>query len=512
MTARIRIVLISLFSFLLVSCGEPADEQTAPAEDVVIGDQTGGYNYFTIAEIRTAAKLRQRALAGSGAYELLEELTTAAPNRLPGSPDDAKAVAWAEAKFRELGFDKVWTEPVTLQGWARKSAIAHVTSHDNLEFNIVSLGKSASTPEGGVTGEVVHFATFEDLVAAETSEVEGKIVFISNKMERANNGSGYGPAVIARGRGHAEVAKKGGLALLIRSIGTDDSDYPHTGAMSFNADGIATAFEDRTGNDAWSIAYGEKTVGAGALSNQDADQLQAIFEAGEAVTMHVDIQNRNLGEITTYNIIGELTGSERPDEIVITGGHIDAWNLGTGAMDDGTGVAITTAAVKLIADLPERPARTIRVVAFAAEEVGLFGAFAYAKAHGGDDHVFGIESDFGLGKLRELIPAVGEDAVPVLREIWRLMGPMGVGWNPDVPGFPGPDLIPLVNQGLPGAALAGDGTYYFDHHHTATDTMALIEGEDLDYNVAAYAALLYLAAEYDGRFEAEAATENNQKN
>ncbi|MCH8322603.1 MAG: M28 family peptidase [Proteobacteria bacterium] len=509
MTARILIVL---FSFLVASCGEPADQQTRPAEDVVIGDQAGGYNYFTIAEIRTAAKLRQTALSGSGAYEILEELTTAAPSRLPGGPDDAKAVAWAEAKFRELGFDKVWTEPVTLQGWARKSAIAHVTSHDNLEFNITSLGKSASTPEGGVTAEVVHFATFEALVAAEASEVEGKIVFISNRMARANNGAGYRPAVIARARGHAEVAKKGGLALLIRSIGTDDSDNPHTGAMSFNADGIAAAFQDRTGNDAWSIAYGEKTVGAAALSNQDADALQAIFEAGDSVTMHVDIQNRDLGEITTYNIIGELTGSSRPDEIVITGGHIDAWDLGTGAMDDGMGVAITTAAVKLIADLPERPARTIRVIAFAAEEVGLHGGFAYAKAHGGEDHVFGIESDFGLGKLRELIPAVSEDAVPVLREIWRLMGPMGIGWNPDVPGFPGPDLIPLVQNGLPGAALAGDGTYYFDHHHTASDTIALIEAEDLDYNVAAYAALLYLAAEYDGRFEAEAATENNQEN
>jgi len=134
--------------------------------------------------------------------------------------------------------------------------------------------------------------------------------------------------------------------------------------------------------------------------------------------------------------------------------------------------------------------------------VGLVGGFAYAAAHEGEDHVFGIESDFGLGKLRELNPAVGADKVPVLREIWRLMGPMGVGWNPEVPGFAGPDLIPLMQKGLMGASLAGDGTFYFDHHHTATDTMDLIDAESLDYNVAAYAALLYLAAQYDGRFEA----------
>ncbi|MHA1544197.1 MAG: M20/M25/M40 family metallo-hydrolase, partial [Alphaproteobacteria bacterium] len=489
MTARILIVL---FSFFLVACEEGSEPRPS-------------YQFFSVEQIKVAADLRQRALMqGSGAYEILEELTIVAPSRLPGGPDDLKAVAWAEAKFRELGFDKVWTEPVTLQGWARKSTAAHVISHDGLAFNITSLGKSASTPKGGVVADVVHFATFEDLVAADASEVEGKIVFISNRMERANNGAGYGPAVIARAMGHSVVADKGGLALLIRSIGTDDTDNPHTGAMRFTVDdGITAAFEDRTGEDAWSIQYGVKSVGAAALSNQDADVLEAMFEAGDTVRMHVDIQNEELGEITTYNIIGELTGSSRPDEIVITGGHIDAWDLGTGAMDDGTGVAITAAAVKLIADLPERPARTIRIVAFAAEEVGLVGAFAYAAAHGDEDHVFGIESDFGLGKLREMNPAVGPEAVPVLREIWRLMGPMGIGWDPEVRGFPGPDLIPLMTAGLQGASLAGDGTNYFDHHHTATDTMELIDAEALDYNVAAYAALLYLVAEYDGRFEPE---------
>lgn len=486
MTARILIVL---FSFFLIAC-EP--EPRPP------------YQFFSVDQIRVAAQLRQRALTeGTNAYELLDELTRVAPSRLPGGPDDLKAVAWAEATFREMGFDKVWTEPVTMQGWARKSTAAHVISHDGLAFNMTSLGKSASTPEGGVVADVVHFATFEDLVAADASEVEGKIVFISNRMERANNGAGYGPAVIARGRGHTVAAEKGALALLIRSIGTDDSDNPHTGAMSFQNDGLSKAFDNMTGNEAWTVINGIKTVAAGALSNQDADVLQAMFEAGDSVRMHVDIQNEDLGEITTFNIIGELTGSTRPGEIVITGGHIDAWDLGTGAMDDGTGVAITTAAVKLIADLPERPARTIRVVAFAAEEVGLVGGFAYAAAHADEDHVFGIESDFGLGKIRELIPAVGEDKVPVLREIWRLMAVTNVGWNTDVPGFPGPDLIPLMQAGLQGAALAGDGTNYFDHHHTASDTMDLIDSDALDFNVAAYAALLYLVAEYDGRFEAE---------
>ncbi len=489
MTPKSAIILI--LSLFLISC----DQQ--PETD---WESKGGYDYFTLGDMRTAADLRRRALLGTNAYAILEDLVTTAPSRLPGGPDDAAAVAWAVAKMEELGFDRVWTEPVTFQGWARDFAVAKVTSHAPMEFNITSLGKSASTPEGGVTAEVVHFATYEDLAAADASGVEGKIVFISNRMERASDGSGYRPAVVARARGHAMVAKLGGLALIIRSIGTDDSDNPHTGAMSFTNEGIADVLG---GSEAWSVIGGEKTVAASALSNQDADQLQALFEAGEVIEMFVDIQNRDLGEITTYNVIGDIVGSERPDEIIITGGHLDAWDLGVGAIDDGTGVAITMAAVAMIGDLPEAPARTIRMVAFAAEEVGLHGAFAYAAAHADEmnNHIFGIESDFGVGKLLKLTPAVDDAAIPVLREIWRLMGPMGIEWNPDAQGFPGPDLIPMVRAGLVGASLNGDGTTYFDFHHTAADQLLEVSPESLNFNVAAYATLLYMTAQYEGRFD-----------
>ena len=492
MTAKTAIIII--LSLFLISC----DQQ--PETD---WESKGGYDYFTLGDMRTAADLRRRALEGTEAYAILEDLVTTAPSRLPGGPDDAAAVAWAVAKMEELGFDRVWTEPVTFQGWARDFAVAEVTSHAPMAFNITSLGKSASTPEGGVTAEVVHFATYADLAAADASEVEGKIVFISNRMERASDGSGYRPAVVARARGHAMVAKLGGLALIIRSIGTDDSDNPHTGAMTFSNDGVAEALKIPGEEDAWSIKDGEKTVAAGALSNQDADQLQALFEAGEVVEMLVDIQNLDLGEITTYNVIGDITGSERPDEIIITGGHLDAWDLGVGAVDDGTGVAITMAAVAMIGDLPEAPARTIRMVAFAAEEVGLHGGFAYAAAHADemDKHIFGIESEFGVGKLLKLTPAVDEAAIPVLREIWRLMGPMGIEWNPDAQGFPGPDLIPMLRAGLVGASLNGDGTYYFDFHHTAADQLEAVSPESLNFNVAAYAALLYMTSQYEGRFD-----------
>ena len=372
-----------------------------------------------------------------------------------------------------------------------------------VDLDITSLGRSVSTPVGGVTAQVIHFPTLDDLEASAESEVSGKIVFISNRMVRKKDGSGYGPANVARSRGHEVVARKGGLALLIRSIGTDNHDAPHTGVMSFGASGMSQPEQDLAYEEAVSAPYGEKTVAAGAISNVDSDVLEALFESTEAVTVALEISNNDLGEVTSYNIIGEIAGSERPEEVVITGGHIDAWDTGVGAMDDGMGVAITMNAASMIGGLARRPARTIRYVAFGAEELGLLGARAYAEEYAEVDHVFGIESDFGIGKVWQLSPAVAADAVPVLGEIATLLEPMGIAWDPDAQGFPGPDLRPLVDgEGLAGAALNGDGTFYFDLHHTAEDTLDKIKASDLGYNTAAYAALLYLVAEYDGRFDA----------
>ena len=461
------------------------------------------YEHFSAGQLATAAALRDAALDGNQAYEILEELVTIAPKRLAGSPGDAEARDWAVQKLEALGFDKVWVQEFQMHGWERVSADAVVSSHGDLKLDITALGKSVSAPDPGITADIVHYATYEDLQAADESDVRGKIVFISNRMERHKDGSGYGPANIARSEGHAETARKGGLALLIRSIGTDDHDAPHTGAMRFAASGATVDEEQRAYNDAWKAPYGTSTVAAAAISNADADVLQELVEGGEQITVSLNIRNNHPGEITSYNIIGEITGADRPDEIVITGGHIDAWDTGVGAMDDGMGVAITMNAVSLIAELPERPARTIRYVAFGAEELGLIGAYAYAREYGDQDHVFGTESDFGIGRVWRLRPAVSPEAIPVLKEIWSVLEPMGIGWDAEGKGFLGPDLVPLAANGMPGADLSGDGTRYFDLHHTAEDTLDKIEPANLSFDSAAYAALLFLVAEYDGRFDVD---------
>mgnify|MGYP001827197429 FL=1 len=473
---------------LLTACDEPGVEVPL--------------TYFSAEEMATAASLRDAALEDSGTWTILEELVAVAPKRMAGSPGDKAARDWAVGKLESLGFDRVWVQEFTLRGWERVSASATVLKNDGIELDITSLGKSVSTPDGGVTAQVAHFPTFADLEAAAVDEVEGRIVFISHRMERTRDGSGYAPANISRSRGHEVAARKRGLALLIRSIGTDSHDAPHTGAMSFGESDMPQPARDLAYEEAVSAPYGEKTVAAGAISNVDADVLEALLESGEEITVALEIRNNDLGEIISYNIIGEITGSERPEEVVITGGHIDAWDTGVGAMDDGMGVAVTMSAVSMIGELAQRPARTLRYVAFGAEEIGLLGGRAYAEEYAEVDHVFGIESDFGIGKVWQLSPAVSADAVPVLGEIATLLEPMGIGWDPGARGFPGPDLSPLVRGAeLAGASLDGDGTFYFDLHHTAEDTLDKIEASDLDFNTAAYVTLLYLVAEYDGRFD-----------
>lgn len=468
---------------------------------IVVASCDSGHSHFSSGQLATASALRDAALNGSHTYDILEELISVAPKRLAGSAGDAVAKDWAVEKLESLGFDSVRVQEFRLRGWERVHASAAVISHGDMSLAVTSLGKSVSTPDGGITATVVHYATFEDLQAADASDVSGKIVFISNRMERKRDGSGYSPANIARSRGHAETARKGGLALLIRSIGTDDHDAPHTGAMSFAKKGSTASEEEAAWVDAWGAPYGEATVAAAAVSNAAADVLEELVESGEVVAVSLNVENNDLGEITSYNIIGEITGAARPDEIVITGGHIDAWDTGVGAMDDGMGVAITMNAASLIAALPERPARTIRYVAFGAEELGLIGASAYAEEYGNEDHVFGIESDFGIGPVWKLTPAVSPAAIPVLEEIWGVLEPMDIGWDAEGKAYPGPDLSPLVKNGMAGASLNGDGTRYFDLHHTAEDTLEKIEASDLSFNTAAYAALLYLVAEYEGRFD-----------
>jgi Zn-dependent M28 family amino/carboxypeptidase len=285
--------------------------------------------------------------------------------------------------------------------------------------------------------------------------------------------------VAARHGGASVAAKKGAVALLIRSIGTDHDRLPHTGVMEYAADAAK--------------------IPAAALSNPDADLLSNMLKRGQPVQVRLDIDAGFTGKtVTGYNVIGEILGREKPQEVVVIGGHLDSWDLGTGAIDDGAGVAITMAAGAMIGKLDKPPRRTIRVIAFCNEEQGLYGGKAYAAAHGKqlDDQQLGSESDFGAGRIYAFRAGTSPAAAPVIAQIGQLLAPLGIVTETDIDkGDAGPDIGPFAKLGMPWAQLAQDGTDYFDWHHTANDTLDKIDAKALDQQAAAYAVMAYLAAE-----------------
>jgi len=434
------------------------------------------------AAIAHAAQLRETALASDLGYRITESLTTQVGPRMAGSEADARAVAWAQAKFRELGFDKVWVEPVTFPKWERRSEHAQVLGANAQPLTLTALGGS---PGGTVEGEVVRFADLAALEAAAPGSLVGRIAFIDYKMQRARDGSGYGPGSRVRSRGPSAAIRAGASAYLMRSAGTDSHRNPHTGITRFD-DGLTP-------------------IPSAALSVPDAEQLTRLLQLGPQ-RVRVALECGWNGTATSHNVIGEITGSKaggnkKWKELVLIGGHLDSWDLGTGAIDDGAGVGLTMAAARLIGDMKQRPARTIRVVAFANEEQGLYGGKAYALQYGKDvaRHQIAAESDFGAGRIYAYSSSAPAHAQAADRQIAEALAPLGIAYAPGT-GGPGPDIGPFAAQGLAWARLAQDGSDYFDLHHTPDDTFDKIDPKALAQNVAAYAVFAYLAASAEGDF------------
>jgi hypothetical protein len=430
----------------------------------------------------TAAALRDDALRGTHAYDIVRSLTVEVGPRPAGSEADRRAVEWGVAKLKELGFSNVRAEKVTVPHWSRGAESGEILAPYPQRVALAALGGSAGTPAEGIEAEVVEVPTYEALEKVAPETVKGKIVFISNRMKRAKDGSGYGPAVAARGGSAARAGKMGAVAVLIRSIGTDNNRTPHTGSM-----------RAESGN--W------PSTPAAALSNPDADLLAAQIASGKPVRFRLKLGAQHLPEQESANVIGEIPGREKPEEIVLLGCHLDSWDLGTGAIDDGTGCAIVAEAARRIGALKQHPRRTIRVVLFANEEFGLSGARAYAEKHAADlpKHIVAAESDFGEGKVWQVAGRIAPESRPGFEEIARLLKPLGVEASDEVADG-GADLIPMGPARVPVFALSQDGTTYFDYHHTSNDTLDKVDPKNLDQNVAAWVAFAYAAAEMPGDF------------
>ncbi len=427
-----------------------------------------------------AQQLMRSALEGDdAAYGLVASLTTEIGPRQAGTEAEARARQWAVTRLEGMGLHHVKIESFKVPRWQRGEERAEILAPFPQPLVITTLGGSIGTGPEGIEAEVVAFGSLAGLQSAPEGMVQGKIVFIDEVMTRTQDGSGYATAGAKRRQSAYEAQRQGARAVLIRSVGTSSHRFAHTGQMR------------RVGQP------GEEGVPAAALAAPDADQLRRILAQGQPVTVRLVLTPRLLPGTDSGNVIAEIPGRAEADEIVLAGAHLDSWDLGTGAVDDGAGVAIVMAAARLLLNqLAEPPRRTIRVVLFGSEEVGLVGARAYAERHAAElpGHIIAVESDFGAGDIWRFDSAVAEDKIPAAMAIGELLRPLGIG-----PGGNnargGPDLLYLREAGVPVADLKQNGWDYFDLHHTANDTLDKIAPGGLRQNVAAYAVFLYLAAE-----------------
>jgi len=461
------VVRVATLSMAL-SMALPATAETAVAEKATrVPDAT----------VKQAVALRDKALADPTGWNVVESLTTEVGQRLAGSPADARAVAWAKAKFKALGFDRVWTQDVTFPKWERRGEAASVLGEHSQKLFVTALGGS---PGGTVEGEVVRFDSLDALKAAPAGSLAGKIAFVDVVMERAKDGHGYGMGSRIRGTGPSAAIRAGASAYVMRPAGTDGWRNPHTGMTRFEK--------------------GLTPIPSASLTNTDADQLARLVKLGPTrIRLALDCGYN--GTYTSQNVIGEITGRTKPKEIVAIGGHLDSWDLGTGAIDDGAGVAVTMAAGHLIAGMKQHPSRTVRVIAFANEEQGLWGGRVYAESQKNDiaNQQVVAESDFGAGTIYRFGGHWGTQAAPAMQQIADVLAPLGVAYTPGE-GQAESEMELMQGQGVAAAALDHDGVDYFDLHHTPNDTLDKIDPKQLAQNVAVYAAFTWMAANADGGF------------
>lgn len=440
------------------------------------------------AELANAAVLlRERALIDNISVDIVESLTTEVGPRRMGTEGDRRVIAWSQAKFEELGFDRVWIEEVDLdRGWVRGDATAEIVSPYPHDIVLTALGYSVGT-DGDLVGELVEFKSFAELEAVpEGDSLEGKIAFVSYSVNDfvpeagVSRMAAYSEGTKARGRGHVTAAKRGAAAIVIRSVGTDNNRYAHTGS-------------------GYGYAEGVRRIPAAAVSPPDAVLMQNMLKRGGPVTMKMNLTSEITGPTQGANIIGEITGRQGSDHYLVLGAHVDSWDEGTGALDDGAGVASMMAAAALIGQMEQRPRRSIRVLLFAGEEIGFYGVNAYKEKHLDDlhEHLLGAEVDSGGGRVHTLISGVGEESLPIVREMAKLVAPLGIVWSDANDARGSSDMSVLGRAGMPALNFMQNSNDYMKYHHTPNDTFDKIIPEDMRYLTAAYATMFYLAAEMD---------------
>jgi hypothetical protein len=422
-------------------------------------------------------RIIEAGLRSDGAYRKLTWLCDRIGPRLSGSENLEKAVSWCAAEMKRDGLDGVRTEKVMVPHWVRGDASGRIISPVPHPMAILALGMSDGTPPAGITAEIVEVASLDELKTLGES-AKGKIVLFNRRMY-PNGGAerGYGSVVGLRYSGASAAAKAGAIGMLIRSLATADLRLPHTGAMAYDE--------------------GTPRIPAAAISPEDAELIHRFLTAGEAVKVTFALSCKTLPDAESANVIGEIRGSTAPDEVVVIGGHLDSWDVGTGAHDDGAGCAITMEAMRLIRSVGLKPKRTIRAVLFTNEENGLRGGKAYAEANAAElaKHVAAIESDSGGARPLGFGVSAGPGGTDIVRKLAAPLAPFAAD---DVQeGGGGADISPMGPAGVPQLGLRQDATHYFDVHHTMADTLDKVDAHDLAMNATAMAAMAWQLANLD---------------
>jgi hypothetical protein len=424
---------------------------------------------------QNAERLMAAALNSSHGYETLAYLSDNIGPRLSGSKNAAAAVQWTAKRLRSWGID-ARTEKVMVPHWIRGAESARLVSHNDQRLVLTTLGGSVATPAEGIVADVVEARTFDEL---KTVAVRGKIVFFSNSMDmdlvRAGRSfEAYRKAQEFRTKGADQASPYGALAVVIRSVGSDSLRTAHTGAVRYEGK--------------------VKKIPAAALTAEDALLIHRLLAKSENVRMHLVLRPRTLEDLESANVVAEIRGRERPDEIVLVGAHLDSWDLGTGAIDDGAGVAMVMETMRLIHDLGLTPKRTIRAVLFMNEENGGRGGKQYFADHKSEKHIAAIETDAGSAAPRGFLTTLKGDALSRFEARMQMLDRVGAA-KFDNAEHTGADTTPLIDAGVTGFGLVPDQRHYFDYHHSAADTLDKVDPHELAQNTAALAALTWVLAE-----------------
>ena len=428
-------------------------------------------------------KIYNEALSSGESYERLDYLSNQIGGRLSGSINYERSVKWGKEELDLIGLDSVWLQPVMTPKWVRGAPeYAHIESSpgNTISVPIAALGGSISTPSIGISSNIIEVKSFDELNNIGKDSINGKIIFFNRKMDPTliDTFQSYGGSVSQRTQGAAIAAKLGAIGVIVRSMTTTLDDYPHTGSMYY--DGLTL----------------NERIPAAAISTNGAELLSSMLSLNPNIKFFFRQNSKNFPDVLSYNVIGQIDGSERSDEIIVVGGHLDSWDLGDGSHDDGAGIVQSMEVLRILKNLNYNPKRTIRVVLFANEENGLRGGNKYAELakKNNESHFFALESDAGGFTPRGFSFDTSESEFNSLKEFEKLFNQYGI--DNFIIGGSGADIGPLKDGKVILAGLRPDPQRYFDYHHAASDTFDKINKRELELGAAAMTALVYLLDNY----------------